>query len=243
MTMNTHVELKETAAYQAVRMRATGIANTIWAAATEVMAQIECATLDADEATTVQLDNMIRAHLANIYPELLGSDDLPNIQTKRLRVELDTSSQPRSQVWRPTRPALARGIAMLIEDGMDVVEAPAGKRLHCILPFKMFAKDVVAKLKPKMKMYQCAYTDRSIGYAVSETMAAIVAEAETSRKLNSEDLNFELHSSTEMAWPGTSARGSGIAMDESGKAAIEAAAGRVGRRLAQPELHITKRAR
>ena len=120
--MNTHIELKETAAYQAVRMRATGIANTIWAAATEVMAQIECATLDADEATTVQLDNMIRAHLANIYPELLRSDDLPNIQTKRLRVELDTSSQPRSQVWRPTRPALARGIAMLIEDGRLVRE-------------------------------------------------------------------------------------------------------------------------
>ena len=47
---------------------------------------------------------------------------------------------------------------------------------------------------------------------------------------------FELHASTDAAWAGTAARGSGIAMNEAGKEAVFSAAARVAERLAQPEL-------
>ena len=84
------------------------------------------------------------------------------------------------------------------------------------------------------------YSEKSLVYAVNEVCAAVISEAETIRATQSAGGTLELHGCTDSAWTGTSARGSGIAMDERGKELVVAAAERVAQRLAQPALKLSR---
>jgi hypothetical protein len=182
----------------------------------------------------------VRRRLAKSHPSLLDVKITKRPCRKRSLEAYEMSGRPQStRVWRPSRPALSMEIARLIKDSATLVTVPAEKRCVCAFPFKFFVRDI-AKAVTACDA-SIGFSSRSIQFAATETMSAIVSEAESVAK-EGEGV-FELHASTDAAWAGRTARGSGIAMDEAGKAVVIAAASRVAEHLAersaQPELTLT----
>ena len=159
------------------------------------------------------------------------------VQVGRKRRCEDEAKPKVPRVWRPTRPELAHEAALLLQDDVGLTEAPLEKRASCLLPLKFFAKTIAAKLE-----HSTAYTglsSSSIGYAVGEVISAVFTEAERNRLADRDgmkDVCLELHRSTDAAWKGTAARGSGIAMNAAGRELVAAAVRQVAKRLAQPAM-------
>ena len=99
----------------------------------------------------------------------------------------------------------------------------------CALPYKIFAKTIVAQLNSSA--VAADFTAMPIQYAVGEVLTAAYTEALQLRQSEDNDGALELHSSSEASWKGTKARGNGIAMDLIGKNLIAAAAARLTKQL------------
>ena len=186
---------------------------------------------DFDEGTTAE-----RYHSA--FQSLLLKSASSAVVVGGKRPHDDASlNRRRLRPWRPLRPALAQAAAQMIRDGGGLVEVPAAKKKSCILPFKIFSRNIASELG-KAEVGS-GLSSASIKFAVGEVAAAVFGETEgliTQGKAGT----VKLHCTTDAAWKGTSARGGGLAMDEEGKNLIVAAAARVVERLAEP-LQISKR--
>ena len=207
---------------------------TVWAAAAEAT---KSSKTDSDGA--VELLTSLRRRLAKSHPSLFKVHIVKHPTLKRARdaIEIKASVTPRS--WQPRRPSFAKEIASTVMEGVGLTEVPAEKRNTCVLPLKLFGRDIVERVAKSEAAN--GYTNRSVQYAVTEVISAIISEAEALREASDENEGvFELHGSADAAWAGTAARGCGIAMNEAGKTLILAAAARVVDRLAQPALKLAK---
>ena len=224
------------AASREVDKVATNLVATVWAAVAEAKK-----SGDGDPDGAVQLLDALRRRLAKSHPALFKVHVVkrPSLKRQRDAVEIDASlAKPRA--WQPSRPSFAKEIATIVMEGKSMTEVPAEKRDTCLLPFKLFGRDVVAEVASHETAAD--FTNRSVQYAVAEVIYAIVTEADALR-LASDGCTtgvFELHGSTDAAWVGRPARGSGIAMDEAGKEIVLAAATRLVERLSQPALKLAK---
>ena len=217
-----------------IEKESTKLIATVWAAAAEAAKSCK---LGSDGA--VELLASFRRLLAKSNPSLFKVHVVkhPTLKRKRDAVEIKASVTPRS--WQPRRPSFAKEIGSIVMQGVGLTEVPVGKQNSCVLPIKLFGRDVVGRVAKSEAA--TGYTNRSVQYAVTEVLSAIISEAEALREASDEKKGvFELHGSTDAAWAGTAARGCGIAMDEAGKALILAAAARVVDRLAQPALKLAK---
>ena len=216
---------------------AANLVATVWAAVEEAKE-----SGDEDHDGAVQLLDALRRRLAKSHPTLFKVHVVkrPSLKRQRDAVEIDASlAKPRA--WQPSRPSFAKEIATVVMEGKRVTEVPSEKRDSCLLPFKLFGRDVVAEVASRETA--AGFTNRSVQYAVAEVIYAIVTEAEALRQASDGRAAtgvFELHGSTDAAWVGRPARGSGIAMDEAGKEIVLAAAARLVERLSQPALKLAK---
>ena len=123
---------------------------------------------------------------------------------------------------------LALEVAQLLKDGIGLTEAPAEKQSTGDMHWKFFAKVITSKLRSSTATANSGCSTASLGYAVSEVIGAVFTEAET-RRLTTDilDARVELHGSTDASWKGTTARGSGIAMNAAGRELVTAAASHV----------------
>ena len=184
-----------------------------------------------DEKTTAE-----RYHSA--IQSLLLKSNASAVVLKGKRPRDDSpSNRRRLRPWRPLRPALAQAAAQMIRDGTGLVEVPAKKKDCCILPFKIFSRNIALELA-KTEVGS-NLSSSSIKFAVGEVAAAVFGEAQ-GMIAQGKAGTVKLHCTTDAAWKGTTARGGGLAMDEEGKHLVFAAAARVVERLAEP-LQISKR--
>ena len=191
---------------------ASAIVATVWEAAADAYASAP----PNDGPVSERLNAAVRRRLAKAHPSIIGT-----------RISKRTTTSRR---WQPSRPRLCVAIARLIAKGNDWVVVPAEKRCVCAFPNKLFARDVAKAVGASEA--SAGFTDRSLQFAASEVMAAVVAEAKTAGG------GFELHSSTDAAWQGSDVRGAGIAADDARKEKLYAAATRIADRLTQPELTL-----
>ena len=218
-----------------VGKHAAALVAAIWAAAGDISKPIDAGAAQPGSMVD-RLHAAVRRRLAKSHPSLLNVRITKRPCRKR-RLELYAGKRPAStRIWRPSRPALSKEIVRLVGSGVGLTTVPADKRCVCALPLKIFARDVAEAATASDA--SLGFSNRSVQYAVAEVMSVIVSEAEMTAEADAaaEAGAFELHSSTDAAWAGTAARGSGIAMNEMGKEAIFSAAKRVAERLAQTEL-------
>lgn len=235
---NEHQQpLVAAASREGVDKVATDLVTNVWAAVEEVKKK----SGDEDHEGAVQLLDALRRRLAKSHPALFKVQVVkhPSLKRQRDAVEID-ASLAKQRTWQPSRPSFAKEIATVVMEGKRVTEVPSEKRDTCLLPFKLFGRDVVAEVASRESATD--FTSRSVQYAVAEVIYAIVTEAEALRQASEgrDSGVFELHGSTDAAWVGTMARGSGIAMDEAGKETVLSAAARLVERLSQPVLKLAK---
>ena len=221
-------------------MEAAALVASIWAAAADAAKQSPGHDRDplCAKATVEQLHAALRVRLARSHPQLLTLKVMKSsnraLKRSHVCIEMDTPSISccGERPWHPTRPALAREIARVIATGACLTEVPQAKCLYCALPLKIFGRDIATTLAAVDAAK--GITDRSLRCAITEAIAAIFSEAEALRASSDHEgaAAIEQHSSVDAAWSGTSARGSGIAMNVPGKAFVLAAATRVRERLA-----------
>ena len=95
------------------------------------------------------------------------------------------------------------------------------------MPLKVFANTIAHQIGMTSE-----YSHSSVVHAVTEVMAAVVAEADAiASTQEGGDASVELHSSTDAAWRGTAARGAGIAMNGAGHAVVVEASAKVASHL------------
>jgi len=203
----------------------TEINAAVWAAAAELPNDAEFATVDDAQAA---LDVLVQKHIAKTHAGLLI------VQVGKRSRHSDNTPEKRPKVmrkWCPKRPTLCLEVAQLLEDGIGLVEAPPEKQATCELPYKIFSKQLVAKVGSSS--VATGFSASSIQYAVGEVIAATFAEAEQMRTMQDSDGILELHCSTDAAWKGTSARGTGIAFNQAGRHLITSAASVVAEKMKQ----------
>ena len=214
----------------------TALVAAVWAAAGDISEPIDTGAAEPGSIVD-RLHAAVRRRLAKSHPSLLNVRITKRPCRKR-RLELYARKRPTGAcIWRPSRPALSKEIARLIGSGVGLTTVPADKRCVCALPLKIFARDVAKAVTASDA--SLGFSNRSVQYAVAEVMSVIVSEADVTAEADaaaSGEGAFELHCSTDAAWAGTAARGSGIAMNEMGKEVVFSAATRVAERLAQTDL-------
>ena len=172
----------------------------------------------------------VQARLAKRHSALV----VVQVQRKRQREEDARDSPKKLRVWRPKRPELALQVTQLLKDGVGLVKVPEDKREECTFPMKIFAKSITSALTNSTVSTGCSSS--SLGYAVSEVIGAVFTEAEATRLAQTTDARLELHGSTDAAWKGTSARGSGLALNAAGIDIVASAVAHVAERLSQPAM-------
>ena len=208
------------------------VTASIQSAAAALAAEVDGDT-QGSESTSSRLQRAVQLRLADTHSDLF-SVGVTRPSKKRLRDALEASVDAKTErLWRPTRPKLALEIAAVLQQGVGLVQVPAEKAESCELPMKIFAKQVAASLAKGLLGRDAS--EKSLVYAVNEVCAAVVSEVETICGADGTKCGVvHLHGCTDAAWTGTSARGSGIAMDANGKERVLAAIERVKERLSQP---------
>ena len=199
---------------------ARSVCACIWSAASNLNAVDN----DDDGKRRRALVKATQSRLLSAHPDLIICEIA---KTKRVP-DKPVSKRKHARTWRPTRPRLALAAAELMRGGSAVVQAPAEKLEDCRLPFKIFAKSVAQQLRTTSDVSD-SYS--SVVHAVKEVVSAVFAEAVGLSPSDEGGVGLELHGSAEASWRGTSARGAGIAMDESGRSVVTMAAGNVASRL------------
>ena len=216
------------------------ISASVWSAVADVAIQPDLYSAQNGEDATSRLRKAAQLRLADTHADLFHVALTRSAPKKRLRDTLEKLREVKPErVWQPRRPKLAIEIASLIQREVGLAHVPDEKAAQCTLPLKIFAKEVAAFLKNNP--HASDFSEKSLVYAVNEVCAAVVGEAEAVRaveranELVVEDVGaVALHGSTDAAWAGTAARGSGIAMDDEGKERVLEAAKRVAERLHHP---------
>ena len=178
-----------------------------------------------------------RAHLVKSHPQLIT---LHEVVTRKRSFSSDSAILKRKRValkpWTPTRPDLAILVARALESNECVTTVPEDKRSESRLPFKAFSKQIAVSIERVTEAPKLSHA--CILRSVTETVARVFALAQSASDTEECAFGIELHGSTDAAWKGTAARGSGIAMDEEGRHLVAKAAAQLAHKL---ELYCSTR--
>ena len=127
-------------------------------------------------------------------------------------------------------------VARALESNECVTTVPEDKRSESRLPFKAFSKQIAVSIERVTEAPKLSHA--CILRSVTETVARVFALAQSASDTEECAFGIELHGSTDAAWKGTAARGSGIAMDEEGRHLVAKAAAQLAHKL---ELYCSTR--
>mgnify|MGYP006148037009 CR=1 FL=1 len=178
-----------------------------------------------------------RAQLVKSHPQLFT---LREVVTRKRAFYSEATNLKRKRValkpWVPTRPNMALRVARVLESDDCVSAVPCDKRNECRLPLKVFAKAIVLSIDSATEAPRPSHA--CILRTVTEVMARVFDLAQSACEAEDCASGIELHGSTDNAWKGTAARGSGIAMNEECRKFVTKAATQLADKL---ELYCASR--